>query len=201
MTAYGLVVHRSSIMPSLLKWSWKSDIWLVPEHPGLWQCHCLARPLRIQHLGAVFHIPTRGGHGQLKPPSIGQPARVSNFYSVDLHPLAQPAPRIPRAAPALFLKPQHQGTLDLRAGLCYIQGMSDTLTVRVPTREKVAWQQLADSLGEDLSEFARKAVRQRVQAVQARQGSPWDDLLGSVRTDAPPATNPNVRRAMRSTRG
>ena len=75
--------------------------------------------------------------------------------------------------------------------------MSDTLTVRVPGREKETWQKVANAVGEDLSEFARKAVRQRVQAVQARQGSPWDDLLGSVSTDAPPASNRNVRRAMR----
>jgi uncharacterized protein (DUF1778 family) len=75
--------------------------------------------------------------------------------------------------------------------------MSDTLTVRVPGREKETWQKVADAVGEGLSEFARKAVRQRVQAVQARQGSPWDDLLGSVSTDAPPATNQNVRKAMR----
>ena len=78
--------------------------------------------------------------------------------------------------------------------------MSDTLTVRIPGREKDAWQRVAKAGGEDLSEFARKAVRQRVQTVQARQGSPWDDLLGSVRTDAPPATNQNVRKAMRATR-
>jgi len=71
--------------------------------------------------------------------------------------------------------------------------MSDTLTVRVPGREKETWQKMAQAVGEDLSEFARKAVRQRVQAVQARHDSPWDDLLGSVRTDAPPATNANVR--------
>lgn len=75
-----------------------------------------------------------------------------------------------------------------------------TLTVRVPVREKEAWQKIAHAVGEDLSEFARKAVRQRVQAVQAKNGSPWDDLLGSVSTVAPPATNQNVRRAMRSKR-
>ena len=78
--------------------------------------------------------------------------------------------------------------------------MSDTLTVRVPTREKELWQKLARDLGEELSEFARKAVRQRVQAVQAKRGSPWDDLLGSVSADAPPATNENVRKAMRTRR-
>ena len=78
--------------------------------------------------------------------------------------------------------------------------MSDTLTVRVPVREKEAWQKLAKAIGEDLSEFARKAVRQRVQAVQAEQGSPWDDLLGSVSTDMPPATNANIRKAMRRSR-
>ena len=78
--------------------------------------------------------------------------------------------------------------------------MSDTLTVRVPGREKGAWQKVADAVGEGLSEFARKAVRQRVQAIQAEQGSPWDDLLGTVSTDAPPATNRNVRRSMRSRR-
>ena len=76
--------------------------------------------------------------------------------------------------------------------------MSDTLTVRVPVQEKEVWQKVAQGVGEDLSEFARKAVRQRVQAVQARGCSPWDDLLGTVSTDAPPATNTNVRKAMRS---
>ena len=63
-------------------------------------------------------------------------------------------------------------------GLCYTPGMSDTLTVRVPGREKQAWQRVAKAVGEELSEFARKPVRQRVQPVQARQGSHWDDLLG-----------------------
>jgi uncharacterized protein (DUF1778 family) len=82
----------------------------------------------------------------------------------------------------------------------YTHSMSDTLTVRVPVREKEAWQKVANTVGEDLSEFARKAVRQRVQAVQAKRGSPWDDLLGNVRTDAPPATNKNVRKLMRSRR-
>ena len=78
--------------------------------------------------------------------------------------------------------------------------MSDTLTVRVPGREKEVWQKVAKAVGEELSEFARKAVRQRVQAVQAQQGSPWDDLLGSVSTDAPPAPNENVRQALRARR-
>ena len=90
--------------------------------------------------------------------------------------------------------------LDRGRELCYIRGMSDTLTVRVPGREKEAWQKVAAAIGEELSEFARKAVRQRVQAVQAKHGSPWDDLLGSVSTDAPPATNANVRKALRSRR-
>ena len=75
--------------------------------------------------------------------------------------------------------------------------MSDTLTIRVPVREKAAWQKVARAVGEDLSEFARKAVRQRVQAVEAKAGSPWDDLLGSVGTSAPPATNAKVRELMR----
>jgi len=74
--------------------------------------------------------------------------------------------------------------------------MSDTLTVRVPGREKNVWQKVAQDVREDLSEFIRKAVRQRVQAVQAKHGSRWDDLLGSVSTDAPPATNENIRKAM-----
>jgi uncharacterized protein (DUF1778 family) len=78
--------------------------------------------------------------------------------------------------------------------------MSDTLTVRVPGREKDIWQKVAHEVGEDLSEFARKAVRQRIQAVQSKRGSPWDDLLGSVSTDAPPATNENVRKVMRTKR-
>jgi hypothetical protein len=78
--------------------------------------------------------------------------------------------------------------------------MSDTLAVRVPGREKDVWQKVARRVGQDLSEFARKAVRPRVQAVQAQQGSPWDDLLGNVSTDASPANNANVRKAMGSKR-
>jgi len=76
--------------------------------------------------------------------------------------------------------------------------MSDTLTVRVPGREKGRLAESGGGAGRGLSEFARKAVRQRVQAIQAKQGSPWDDLLGSVSTDAPPATNRNVRQRMRT---
>jgi len=71
--------------------------------------------------------------------------------------------------------------------------MSDTLTVRVPGREKEVWQKIAQRVGEDLSEFARKAVRQRVQAVQSRNGSPWDDLLGTVSAPGPSATNEYAR--------
>src|SRR3989442_1742161 len=77
--------------------------------------------------------------------------------------------------------------------------MSDVLTVRVPGREKEAWQKVAEAVGEDLSEFARKAVRQRVQAVQAKHGSPWGDLLRSVGTDpAPPAELTAVQKVDRS---
>jgi len=74
--------------------------------------------------------------------------------------------------------------------------MSDTLTVRVPGREKDVWQEVARRVGEDLSEFALKAVRLRVQAVQAQHRSPWDDLIGAVGTEGPPATNANVRKAI-----
>jgi uncharacterized protein (DUF1778 family) len=74
------------------------------------------------------------------------------------------------------------------------------LTLRVPVREKEIWQKVAKAVGEDLNEFARKAVRLRVQAVQSKGGSPWDDLLESVSTDAPPATNAAVRKAMRARR-
>ena len=78
--------------------------------------------------------------------------------------------------------------------------MSETPKTRIAGREKDAWRRVAKGSGEDLSEFDRKAVRKRVQAVEARHGSSWDDLLASVRTDAPPATNQNVRKAMRSKR-
>src|SRR6266446_2644289 len=100
-------------------------------------------------------------------------------------------------APSPRPTPRDHDLLDPRPALYYTRYMSDILTVRVPGREKEAWQKVAEAVGEDLSEFARKAVRQRVQAVQAKHGSPWDDLLGSVSTDAPPATNQNVRKAMR----
>src|ERR1043166_10073423 len=118
-------------------------------------------------------------------PSVGspwRPYRLTPFARLKIRAETQAASR---------------GILGLSLDLCYTQIMSDTLTLRVPGREKEAWQKLAESVGEELSEFARKAVRQRVQAVQAKLGSPWDDLLGTVSTDAPPATNQNVRKAMR----
>ena len=59
---------------------------------------------------------------------------------------------------------------------------------------------VASAVGEDLSDFVRKAVRQRVQAMQAKHGSPWDDLLGSLSAEASPATNQHVRRVMPSRR-
>ena len=90
--------------------------------------------------------------------------------------------------------------LDVGHGSCDIQDMSVMLTLRIPIREKEAWQKVARAVGEDLTEFVRKAVRQRGHALQAKCSSPWDDLLGSVSTRAPSATNPNVRRAMRSGR-
>jgi hypothetical protein len=88
----------------------------------------------------------------------------------------------------------------IRDVLCYKENMSDTLTLRVPEREKEAWQKAAKGVGEDLSEFARKAVRQRVRAVQAKGSSPWDGLLGSVSVVGPSATNENVRKLMRAKR-
>jgi len=90
---------------------------------------------------------------------------------------------------------------DFKAPLYYTRNMSDTPTVRVPGREKEAWQKVAATVGEDLSEFARKAVRQRVQAVQSNRGSSWDDLLGSLSTNLPPATIQNVRKALGRRRG
>ncbi len=80
---------------------------------------------------------------------------------------------------------------------CYIQAVDDALTLRVSNLEKAAWRKAARAVGEDLSEFVRRAVRRRVQAVRSDQGSPWDDLLGSVSIAAPPATNRNVRKLMR----
>jgi uncharacterized protein (DUF1778 family) len=78
--------------------------------------------------------------------------------------------------------------------------MSDMLTLRVSLREKETWQKVAKAVGEDLSEFVCKAVRLRVQALRCKEGSPWDDLLGSVSTDAPPATNAAIRKLMRASR-
>lgn len=76
--------------------------------------------------------------------------------------------------------------------------MGDIWTVRIGPGEKKSWQRAAKAVGEDLSEFARKAVRQRPQPLPASEVSPWDDLLGSVSSDAPAATNQNVRTALRS---
>ena len=73
--------------------------------------------------------------------------------------------------------------------------MSDTLTVRIPDGEKEAWRKVAYAVGEDLGEFAGMAVRWL--AGSSMNGSPWDELLGSVKTDAPAATSQNVRMGMR----
>jgi hypothetical protein len=78
--------------------------------------------------------------------------------------------------------------------------MNDVFAFRVSRREKIAWKKMARQVGEDLGEFVHEAVRQRVQAMQAQNVSPWDDLPGSVSTDAPPGTNANVREAMRAIR-
>src|SRR2546423_1482484 len=89
------------------------------------------------------------------------------------------------------------GALDFDPPLCYIRSMSDTLTVRVPVREKETWQKVAKAVGEDLSESPGKCWRKGVQAFQPKQGPPGDDLLGTESPDPPPATNQNVRKAMR----
>src|SRR5579872_1272602 len=66
---------------------------------------------------------------------------------------------------------------------------SARLTIKVRKREKEAWRKAARRVGEGLRAFTRTAVRQRIQALQLKTDSPWDDLLGSVSTKAPPATN------------
>ena len=78
--------------------------------------------------------------------------------------------------------------------------MSNTVTVKVRGREKEVWQKMAALAGEDLSEFARVAVRLRVRKMQTKVASPWDDLLGSTSANGPSATNENVRKAMRIAR-
>ncbi len=78
--------------------------------------------------------------------------------------------------------------------------MSDTLTIRVPVPEKAAWKKAAQTVHEELSEFARNAVRQRVAQVEQKGESPWDKHVGKYPT--PPgfgeATNANIRRFLRT---
>jgi hypothetical protein len=78
--------------------------------------------------------------------------------------------------------------------------MGDILSARIADGEKAASQKTAKAVGEHLCEPVPKAVGQRVQEAQTNYGSPWDDLLGSVSSDAPPATNQNVRKALRPRR-
>jgi uncharacterized protein (DUF1778 family) len=78
--------------------------------------------------------------------------------------------------------------------------MSGTVTVRIARREKDLSRKAAKRVEKDLGKFTRKIARQQARTAQARRGSPWDDLLGSVSTDAPPVTNANIRGAMRSKR-
>ncbi len=81
--------------------------------------------------------------------------------------------------------------------------MSDTLTIRVPVPEKAAWQTAAEAVHEQLSEFARNAIRQRVAQVEQKGKSPWDKYIGKSAT--PPgfgeATNANIRRYIRAKHG
>jgi hypothetical protein len=71
------------------------------------------------------------------------------------------------------------------------------MSLRVVRREKETWQKAAKQVGEDLSNFVREAVRPRIREGQRDSDSPWDGFLGRVNTDAPSATNKNVRQAMR----
>lgn len=72
--------------------------------------------------------------------------------------------------------------------------MSDILTIRVPSEEKVRWERAAEAARESVAEYVRKAVRLRA-ATAGR--SPWDAHLGAAKVSVDPPTNENVRRAFR----
>lgn len=72
--------------------------------------------------------------------------------------------------------------------------MSETLTIRLPAREKAEWEKAAAAVEETVAEYVRKAVRQRAQTGGA---SPWEKHLGSAAVTVPPPTNANIRRAFR----
>ena len=71
--------------------------------------------------------------------------------------------------------------------------MSETLTLRLPAKEKSEWEKAASAVDESVAEYVRKAVRQRA---RSESTSPWEKHLGAadVVVVAPP-TNPNIRRA------
>jgi len=80
--------------------------------------------------------------------------------------------------------------------------MSDTITLRVPGKEKEDWQSAASQVNEEFSDFIRKAVRQRVHTVQQKGSSPWDKYLGTVKVPAGrrEATNANIRKLFKDAR-
>ena len=70
--------------------------------------------------------------------------------------------------------------------------MSQTLTLRLPAKEKAQWEKAASAVDESVAEYVRKAVRQRA---RAESTSPWEKHFGSADVVVAPPTNPNIRRA------
>ncbi len=81
--------------------------------------------------------------------------------------------------------------------------MSDTLSIRLPVEEKKRWQAVAKAGKAALSEFVRATVNERLAELEKAGQSPWDKHFGSVAVPLAgrPATNANVRRAMKGKHG
>jgi hypothetical protein len=86
--------------------------------------------------------------------------------------------------------------IDKEDDFCDISLMRAAATIWVSGREKKLWQRVAKSAGENLREFACKAIQQRVRKLQTNERA-WGGLLGAVSVDRGSATNQNIRRLFR----
>ena len=84
--------------------------------------------------------------------------------------------------------------------LRYRDGMTATLSVRLPAEDKQRLFDAAARQGRSANELVRDAIRREVGGAQTSSVSPLAEFFGSVDSAPPPPTNEAVRRAMRRQR-
>lgn len=75
--------------------------------------------------------------------------------------------------------------------------MSETLSVRLPSQDKLALVEVAARHGKSVNEFVRQAIAGKIKEASTRSSSPLSGFFGSVPVDVSAPTNNAVRRAMK----